>query len=942
MKKTYILTHLILLFAVHAKTQVWKQNADSAKIYVQLNRLTDAIEGYQKALAALKEDSLTSVTYATICNEIGKIYFSKGDYKLSEANFVEASRIWESLEGKESLSYALACNNLGNVYSVIAQYGKAQPLLSLAKTIRETKLGKDHRDYAVSCNNLGVLYWRMGELEKAEPLLLETKELQGKLLGNNHPDYAKACNNLGNLLFSIGQYNKAEPLFFEAKQTYEKAFGKENQYFAGSCSNLANLYWTLGQYEKAEPLFIEARTLLEKVTGKEHPFYAATSGSLANLYKTTGQYDKAEPLQLETKRLQEKLVGNQHPDYAKACNNLANLYYMMGEFEKALPLQLESKKLVEKIYGTLHPDYGNSCRNLGNVYRALHLTTEAEEEFRESFEVNKKTLSSVFRFTTEKEKTTFVNNKLDKYDYAFSFFLTSKKQAELPFSLSLYNRNLILSSSQYLKSQFEESHDTTLKRSFDEWIEMKTKLSRLYSTNIKDRKEDLSVLEEKATQLEKTLTRLSSAFKEQQLLQNMTVESVRNALRSNEACIEFIQFDYYDDQRLTDSSYYAAILLRKNRRPPEMIYLFEKKQMETLLSRFNHSFTISKGTLQERNEVLQSLYRLVWAPLHKHLTGITKIYFAPSGNLHTIAFAALPVGNNKVLSDKYQLVELNTTASVTDQAPSFINTSDNIQLYGGVKYDADSTALKQVVNLYATNKNNVAARSLPDDLNRGGIFNYLPGTEAEINYIEKQSEKTNNHVSILSGVNATEESFKALNGKASPSVIHIATHGFFFPDPKETKDKTLAKFETSGKVFKQSDNPLFRSGLLFAGANYAWTGKPVAGIEDGILTAYEVSNMYLPNTKLVVLSACETALGDIQGSEGVYGLQRAFKMAGVQNLVMSLWKVPDEETAEFMQEFYKNMFNKKTISDAFYHAQTTMKNKYRNEPYKWAAWVLVR
>ncbi len=150
------------------------------------------------------------------------------------------------------------------------------------------------------------------------------------------------------------------------------------------------------------------------------------------------------------------------------------------------------------------------------------------------------------------------------------------------------------------------------------------------------------------------------------------------------------------------------------------------------------------------------------------------------------------------------------------------------------------------------------------------------------------------------------------------------------------------KTAAGGNAFKFSENPLFRSGLLFAGANNAWLGKPLLNIDDGILTAYEVSNLYLPNTKLVVLSACETGLGDIQGSEGVYGLQRAFKMAGVQNLIMSLWKVPDVETAEFMEIFYSNLFEGKSVNNAFYLAQNQMKNKYRTEPYKWGAWLLVR
>ena len=132
----------------------------------------------------------------------------------------------------------------------------------------------------------------------------------------------------------------------------------------------------------------------------------------------------------------------------------------------------------------------------------------------------------------------------------------------------------------------------------------------------------------------------------------------------------------------------------------------------------------------------------------------------------------------------------------------------------------------------------------------------------------------------------------------SPEIIHIATHGFFFPGEKtgsDNQDKETFRGGIPDKpAFTESENPLFRSGLLLAGAGRAWSNlQTIHGVEDGTLTAYEVSNLNLNNTRLVVLSACETGLGDIHGSEGVYGLQRAFKMAGVHYMIISLWKVPD-------------------------------------------------
>ena len=187
-------------------------------------------------------------------------------------------------------------------------------------------------------------------------------------------------------------------------------------------------------------------------------------------------------------------------------------------------------------------------------------------------------------------------------------------------------------------------------------------------------------------------------------------------------------------------------------------------------------------------------------------------------------------------------------------------------------------------------------------------------------------------------VEANEESFKALSGN-SPATLHIATHGFFLQDEKQIRQTGF--MQLMGDEKRVYRNPLLRSGLLFAGANRAWTNTDVVpGIEDGILTAEEISQLDLSKTKLVVLSACETGLGEVQNSEGVFGLQRAFKLAGVETLVMSLWKVDDTATKDFMITFYQNLMEGKSKLQSFKTAQNFVREKYRN-PYYWAAFVMM-
>jgi CHAT domain-containing protein len=306
----------------------------------------------------------------------------------------------------------------------------------------------------------------------------------------------------------------------------------------------------------------------------------------------------------------------------------------------------------------------------------------------------------------------------------------------------------------------------------------------------------------------------------------------------------------------------------------------------------------------------------------------TKVYISPSGLLHKISFPAIAKEQDIYLCDAYDIEIKSTTGKIASGgAVETIYESSRpttATIFGGINYDTDSTSYQG--------------------------WTYLEGTKTETQKIDKILKKGKVEVSYFTNTNATEGEFKQL--ASNSNILHIATHGFFYPDPKDVvlESDTMEVVEDitfrggsrgfGVNSFVENYNPLMRSGLVFAGANDVWSKQnKTDSIDDGVLTAQEVSNIDMRKTDLVVMSACETGLGDIKGSEGVYGLQRAFKMAGVNYMIMSLWQVPDKETEEFMTKFYKKLIKKNNIKQAFAETQKEMRKKY--DPYFWAAFVLV-
>jgi tetratricopeptide (TPR) repeat protein len=914
---------------------------------------------YLKALAISKKSfGEKDPNTVTILNNLGTLYDDMGNYDKAESIYRKVLEIRKVNPGIEHPDYANSANNLAQLYFKMGNYTNAEPLYRQALLIIKKNYGEEHLSYATELNNLGSLYFSMGNYEKAEPLYLEALRIRENILGKKHPDYSTSLSNLALFYDETGNYEKAEPLYAEASAIRLETLGPEHPGYAVALNNQALFYSASDNYDKAEILFLQSLSIRKNSLGEDHPDYAVSLNNLALFYSNKGEYRKAEPLFLQALEINKKVLGEMHPNYAGLLNNLAELYDSMGDYKKAEAMYLEALETLGKISGVNHPDYASILSNLALLYQETGNFDKSESMYQRAMQVYLSQIKQQFGFLSEREKelylakiqfffTTYRNFILQQYK-------TNPALAGKAYDMELCFKGLLLNTDKLLRNYILNSGDSAAVRIYDSWIAARASLARQYAMSPGQQSPDLSATEVRANDMEKKLTRIYAEKNDPVVLQNTHWHDVQKRLQSDEAAIEFADIQFFNGSRWTDSIMYVAILLKSKDINPAIIPLFEVKQLDSLLERgrsseisfINDLYWWAEAGNQAGYGKGQRLYNLIWKPLEKYLNGIQTVYFSPTGRLHQLSFAAIPVAEKELISDRFHLVQLSSTAQLNN------NQSDTpvkkIVLFGGIEYDAGLDKMESVADKYrqsAEIRPQAVSRSLSNGNRRSGSFVYLDGTLTEVEKIIKLADVKGIKCEEISGDDAVEESVKNLYGKSSPEVIHIATHGFFFPDaPKNYGNKgMMASGERSAMGFRSSDLPLMRSGLAFAGANHVWQGEDASpDVDDGILTAYEVSNMYLPNTELVVLSACETGLGEIKGSEGVFGLQRAFKMAGSDYILMSLWQIPDYQTSELMVHFYTEWFSGKSIGKSLRLAQDFMKNKYPLQPYMWAAFVLVR
>jgi CHAT domain-containing protein len=389
---------------------------------------------------------------------------------------------------------------------------------------------------------------------------------------------------------------------------------------------------------------------------------------------------------------------------------------------------------------------------------------------------------------------------------------------------------------------------------------------------------------------------------------------------------------------------YAAFLIRPEWSEPKFVNLCREDQLSSLMTSANDQGLINDLYRKQDSSATAntSLYNIIWHPMDSLLSGVKRVYVSPSGLLHRISLSAIPAPEGGNLNDRYDIHVMGNVRALAEKQTKTNKPPSSSILYGGIDYDNEP-----MVTITTPPSYDVVTDSTLRSL-RGGKWLNLKGTADEVSRIQTITSTNGIKTQVFAKGNASEEAFKLIGNGTSPvpSILHIATHGFAFSTPEnrpknDDRMMMMSMQEDRRSVFRQTTDPLTRAGLVMAGGNKVWsTGQTYPNKEDGILTAREISNMDLRGCVLATLSACETGLGEIKGSEGVFGLQRAFKMAGVENMIVSLWQVPDKATMEFMETFYKKwLTNKLEIRDAFRQTQQEMSRKYK--PYQWAAFVLV-
>ncbi len=846
----------------------------TAKVYknrglclTQLARYQEAESFTRKALDVYLEMDVARNQWQTLelMSELAEILYHQDRLEEARDLFKEAL---EKLEAGPSL--ASAQSGYAQVLDALGDTDGAEKLIALAQAYWENHPEKPTSLAGVLKSRANLLRQR-GQVAQAESLMKRALQVYDKALPGR-PGRAKYLNDLGLLYSGLRDYEKAEDLVAESVRIHEKWMGAEHPETATTLGVLAGIYSQMGRLEDSEKMYRRALAINEKVYGKNHTAVATDLNNLGVVLLNAKRAKEAVPLLQRALSIKK---ASKSEDLATMTGVLGSAYHEMGDLGKAKELFLqaldmgdsETRAIMNNNLSYLSIDEGDPDAALGYAKKA------SQAQFEQ--------LKKVFSFTSERQRLAF---KKDLVPYGL---FASLNQPEALMQAALRFKGVVLDSiaeDYRLASQGDEELKARLGRLRD----VKRELMKL-DVLAKRSPEEQAKFKELQQRLEEDqayLARRVSRLEEGRAAFRVTPNQIQAALPKDSVLVEFLYHGFYFGKNKSEKRYGALILAADG--PVQWVELGSAAEIESLVG--DYRMAMRGGSASSRasrpsqpgvaksrgEEQLKKAYDKLWQPIADLLPqGTKRVILSPDGDLNFVSFTTLLSSNDKFLGELFDI--------------SYVSSGRDLLAFG-----SNSNTEKSSFLLGAPDYR--VADSQREEKAYEVTLSPLPGSAQECQTLEALLKAKGFQPRLVTAQKAQEEEVSRLQ---SPEIVHLATHGFFLDE-------------------KFGHNPMLRSGLALYGAETtldAWQdGKVPESGSDGVLTALEVTGLNLTGTKVVVLSACDTGLGESQKGEGVLGLRRGFVQAGCRNLVFTLWPVADQETAEFMVDFYDSLPEKGAVS----------------------------
>jgi len=951
-----------------------------AQLYLSQGKLESAQELFEKVLPLMKKVfNTTDFLILESKDNLAEIYRQQSKFSRAETLFLESLQVAVKEYGEQDPLVVQVKSHLAQLYEDMGRLKEALELHDQVYKIELVTLGEGHPNTAGNLNNLASVNRRLGNYNRAEKFFRESLKIMIAALGEESPQAVSVMNNLALFLENQGLYDEAEPLFKKAFSISIKIQGEKHPTTLALLNNLAFLYESQGDFSRSELNYKKVIELNNDIFGETHTNTLSNQNNLAYLFLREERFKEARPIFAKVHRHWEKQLGGNHQNTLKALNNLGRVQKSLGELELAEKNLGAALKGRIKVFGKRHADTLRSMNDIAELYVVQQKNDQALKMFRETLKLEEEVLGENHPYTFETlNNLSGLLEKLGKKEEAYKIYktgferrntffdrvlwvagdntrqsyirlhkpeqdayvrmllsLADERTAQDLFEVSLRRKGMLLKITSETQQVVLMSAEPELKRITDELTETRKKLAGLtLSGPTTENREQFPKLvyelEERVNFLQLELGEKSQRFR--QSTKNVNVKQVLDGIGAN-AMVDFISFRGEDDTL-------RLVAIVANGGVVSYVEYEDLEIIRELIMEVREIVQDEGAEDEDIKSVALELWEVLWQPLTESLGETASIFISPDSVLNVLPFDVLTDEDDSYLLENFDLRIISSARDLVMEPLQV--TKGEMLIIAGPDFDSDKI-LKSPEAREVSHKRSlsVAQGARMGSGLRGLNFAPLPGAEKEGEVIKEVSDTKERTTSIFSQRVAEEKILRKIS--KAPEVLHIATHGFFLKEEEKLKKRLQGLSRGSSSVPPPADNPLLRAGLAFAGlnSNASMLGE-IDTDNDGVLTAMEVLSLDLAGTELVVLSACETGLGEIHEGEGVYGLRRSFQEAGVKNVINSFWEVSDAGTQLLMTKFYDKFLTGVPARQAMREARLEMLEDVQwSAPFYWSAFVMV-